>query len=514
MEYSHRSKGAAIRRTIGIIVALLMALVMILLTFELVFSGFLPLKYLAAAVLAMAVVFIIAALLMILPSRKGPFIAGLILAIIASLVALAGFLYVRKVRTTVENIATPTAEAAVVSVYMRATDTRDFEKSAVDLSYGVIADRDRANTDEAVSRLGAAYGFDPDIRPLESLPALVETLLEGGLDAIVMNRGFLAVLEDVEGLEDAESNLREVWSVRIEDEIPQQPSSAGQDANPSPSYSSHAAEQYADGGEKITSGDGSTFAVYIGGSDSRTGLWERSRHDVNIIAMVNTKTKQIALVSTPRDYYVPLSISGGARDKLTHAGIYGVQVSMDSLADFYGIDIDYYFRVSFGGFVDIVNTLGGVTVYSDYSFSSYGYTFYEGENYMDGEAALAFVRQRHAFASGDRQRGRNQLAVIKALLGKMMSPELLTNFFGLMDALEGSFETSIPYDVLSRLVQDQLSGGGEWNVVSYSVDGSGDLQIPYSLSQYAYVMVPDMDTVYRARELFRQVCAGETASLS
>ncbi|MBR2832764.1 MAG: LCP family protein [Oscillospiraceae bacterium] len=515
MDNSHRSNGAVIRRTVGILVALIVALAMILLTFELVFTGFLPIKYLAAAVLAMAVVFIIAALLMIVPKRKGPFIAGLVLAIIACIVAAAGFLYVHKARKTVENITTPTADATVVSVFMRASDTRDFERSASGLSYGIIADRDRANTDEAVSRLGAAYSFDPDVHAFDSLPTLVETLLDGSVDAIVINRGFVAILDEVEGLEDAESNMREVWSVRIEEEpAPAGAPGAAPDQSPQPSYSSHAADQYADGGDRIRSSDGSTFAVYIGGIDSRSGLVERSRNDVNIIAVINTKTKQIALVSTPRDYYVPLSISGGARDKLTHAGIYGVQVSMDSLAAFYGIDIDYYFRVNFGGFVDIVNTLGGVTVDSDYSFSAFGYTFYEGENYLDGDAALAFVRERHAFASGDRQRGRNQLAVIKALLRKMMSPELLTNFFDLMNALEGSFETNVPYDVLSKLVRDQLSGGEDWNVVGYSVDGDGDLQIPYSLSQYAYVMVPDMDTVHRASELFRQVYAGEQASLS
>ena len=93
-----------------------------------------------------------------------------------------------------------------------------------------------------------------------------------------------------------------------------------------------------------------------------------------------------------------------------------------------------------------------------------------------------------------------------------MSPELLLNYSSLMSALEGSFETSIPYDTLSTIVREQLNSGGSWNIVSYSVDGTGDSQIPYSMSQYAYVMVPDESTVETAKSLIAQVYAGETVT--
>jgi anionic cell wall polymer biosynthesis LytR-Cps2A-Psr (LCP) family protein len=128
---------------------------------------------------------------------------------------------------------------------------------------------------------------------------------------------------------------------------------------------------------------------------------------------------------------------------------------------------------------------------------------------MDGDTALGFVRERYAFASGDRQRGKNQIAVIKAALKKAMSPELLMNYSNILTALEGSFETSIPYDTLSTIVREQLASGGEWNIVSYSVDGTGDSQIPYSMSQYAYVMIPDESTVETAKSLIAQVYNGE-----
>ena len=258
--------------------------------------------------------------------------------------------------------------------------------------------------------------------------------------------------------------------------------------------------------------DGLIFTVYISGIDNRGALIARSRSDVNILASINTATKQVALISTPRDFYVPLSISGGARDKLTHAGIYGVEVCMDTMEMLYNVNVDYYFRVNFGGFEEIIDALGGVTVYSENSFSTTNYSFSAGDNYMDGPMALEFVRERHAFASGDRQRGKNQMAVIRAVINKALSPDILMNYSSMLSAVEGSFETSVPYDTISAIVRDQLDKGGEWNIVSYSVDGYGDSQIPYSMSQYAYVMVPYEDTVETAKNLIYQVYTGQTVS--
>ena len=147
---------------------------------------------------------------------------------------------------------------------------------------------------------------------------------------------------------------------------------------------------------------------------------------------------------------------------------------------------------------------------SEYEFSTGNYHYYEGANELDGAAALAFARERYAFASGDRQRGKNQMAVIKAIINKAISPALLMNYSSILESVSGSFETSMPYDVIAGLVRDQLNSGGSWNIVSYSVDGTGDSQKPYSLSTNAYVMVPNYDTVNHAIELMNQVKNGET----
>jgi LCP family protein required for cell wall assembly len=162
--------------------------------------------------------------------------------------------------------------------------------------------------------------------------------------------------------------------------------------------------------------------VYISGMDTWGHISVASRSDVNILAAVNPQTKQILLVSTPRDYYVPLSISGGAKDKLTHAGIYGIDVSEDTMEMLYDVDIDYYFKLNFSGFEGLIDAMGGITVWSDYDFTVDPIKHYVvGENQLTGLEALAFARERHAFAGGDRQRGTNQMNVIQSVIDKMCS---------------------------------------------------------------------------------------------
>lgn len=271
---------------------------------------------------------------------------------------------------------------------------------------------------------------------------------------------------------------------------------------------------FADSGRKQTDGK-NVYTVYISGIDNRGELIEKSRSDVNIIAVANADTKQLLLVSTPRDYFVPLSISDGVPDKLTHAGMYGVEVSMDTLGMLYDMDISKYIRVNFQGFEDIIDALGGITVYSDYEFNSQnetGYYFKQGENELNGEEALIFARERYSFAEGDRQRGKNQMEVIKGVMNKAFSAEMITKLPSVLSALNGAYETNFSFTEITGLLL-KLAGGSEgWNVVSYSVDGTGDTQKPYSMSENAYVMIPDMETVEKAKTLMQKVKDGEILS--
>ena len=259
------------------------------------------------------------------------------------------------------------------------------------------------------------------------------------------------------------------------------------------------------------------FVVYLSGVDTRGELTEKARSDVNIIAVVNPKTKQVALINTPRDYYVDLA-GTNSKDKLTHAGLYGVETSMETLGNLYGVEVTDYIRINFAGFMSIVDALGGVDVYSDQAFTSVGSpgyydptSFVEGWNHLDGKAALAFARERHAFASGDIQRGINQMKVIDAMLNKIKSPALLMNFSKLMDAASDCFVTSLSQDQISALVRMQLSDFAEWDIQSCTVTGSSGTSTKcYSAKgQKLYVMKPDESSVNKAKELIASVLGGD-----
>ena len=259
------------------------------------------------------------------------------------------------------------------------------------------------------------------------------------------------------------------------------------------------------------------FVVYLSGVDTRGELTEKARSDVNIIAAVNPETKQVVLINTPRDYYVDLA-GTNSKDKLTHAGLYGVQTSMDTLGNLYGVDVQHYIRINFAGFINIVDALGGVDVYSDQAFTSVGSpgyydptTFAEGWNHLDGKAALAFARERHAFKTGDVQRGINQMKVIDAMLNKIKSPALLMGFSKIMDAAADCFVTSFSQDQISALVRMQLSDFAEWDIESYTVTGtsSSSTKCYSAKGQKLYVMKPDDASVSKAREMIASVLGGE-----
>ena len=259
------------------------------------------------------------------------------------------------------------------------------------------------------------------------------------------------------------------------------------------------------------------FVIYLSGVDTRGELTENARSDVNILAAVNPVTKRVALVNTPRDYYVDLA-GTSSKDKLTHAGLYGVETSMETLGNLYGVNVDHYIRINFAGFISIIDALGGVDVYSDQAFTSVGSpgyydptTFVEGWNHLDGKSALAFARERHAFASGDIQRGINQMKVIDAMLNKIKSPALLMGFSKIMDAASDCFVTSFSQDQISALVRMQLSDFAEWDIESYTVTGtsSSSTKCYSAKGQKLYVMKPDDASVSKAREMVASVLGGE-----
>lgn len=248
------------------------------------------------------------------------------------------------------------------------------------------------------------------------------------------------------------------------------------------------------------------FNVYISGIDTSGSISNVSRSDANILATINTKTHEVLLTSIPRDYYVTLH-SKRAKDKLTHSGIYGINETVTTVEDLLDIDINYYVRVNFTTVIKLVDTLGGVNVYSDYDFNAQGYHFNKGYNYLNGEQALAFSRERYSFAAGDNQRVKNQQAVIEAIIKKVMnSTTILTKYTSILESLEGSFQTNIEQSEISSLVKSQLENMSSWTIKSNALTGTGSYGPTYSMgSTQLYIMLPDESSVSSAKEKINDV---------
>ena len=225
--------------------------------------------------------------------------------------------------------------------------------------------------------------------------------------------------------------------------------------------------------------------------------------------------------------YLPLA-RNGELDKLTHAGLYGIDESMKVLGNLYGVQADYYVRVNFAGLVKIVDALGGVDIESDANFSCVPmetpdgngdytyqkYSFTKGINHVNGSQALAFARERKAFADGDNRRGQHQMTVIKAIVNKACSSAVLTKYQELLKAASDAFITNMPYADISSLVQMQLGDMADWNITTYAVSGEGSTEYCYALGDKAWVMIKDSSKVNTAKNMIQQVINGEVPTTS
>ena len=480
----------------GAVITIIVIMLSVVFMGLLAMTKMIPTIYMLIIGIVLAVIAAIIWLLVWHTRYTGRFIGGTVLAVIMIAILAFGGFYINKTRSAISNISGETTEVTQMAVYVKSDDAADSVEATAGYTYGILSSLDRENTDGAVAHLNSQFGTEVQTKEYAGLTELADGILNGEVNAMLLNSGYLSVYEDMDGYTDFSTKIKEVGTVEVESTI-------------------QSAEESTPVEPITTANGGKVYTIYLSGIDTRGEMTAKSRSDVNIIATVNTDTHEILLVSTPRDYFVPLSISGGAPDKLTHAGIYGIDVCMDTLGMLYDIDINYYFRINFGGFVKVIDALGGITVNSDYDFDSkniLGYHFNKGENYVNGEQALIFARERYAFQEGDRQRGKNQMEVIRGVVKKALSPEILTSYSSILSSLDGCFGTNITYEEIAQILQQQLTNGGDWTIVSYSVDGTGATEKPYSMSQKAYVMVPDYNTVDKAKSLMEKVRNGEVVT--
>ena len=423
-------------------------------------SGMVPGLYLALLGGGLLLLFAVTFCLQYVKSKVK--FAGMVISILISIGLAVGIVYFLRIQQTMADVGGATYKTDNMIVVVKASDPAESILDAANYRFGYQTSVDQENNDKMLDDVQTVAGRELKLSEYDTVTDLANGLLSGQIEAAIYNEAFDGIIE--ESIEDYKDQVKILYQYGIETEIQQE------DTNVE-----------------------APFNVYISGIDVSGPITTNSRSDVNIIMTVNPNTKKILLTTTPRDYYVTIpNISGEQRDKLTHAGIYGVDASMATLEQLYGIDISYYARVNFTSLITIVDALGGVDVNSEYAFSAGGYDFVQGTNHLDGKAALAFSRERYSFESGDNQRGKNQEAVLTAILQKAMSPAILTSANQILSQVSDSVETNMTQDEMAKFINMQLSDGAGWTIVSTAATGTGDNQACFSSgSQLLYVMWPD-----------------------
>lgn len=352
--------------------------------------------------------------------------------------------------------------------------------------YGVLEKSDEERTRQMIEIVAQEASRKVEPTAYERASLMVDALYNKKVDALIMNGASISLLMEQEGYQDFLTRVRLIYTF---------------------TYDGHWGSN-----ADLADVTKEPFAIYISGSDTRSKILDVSRSDVNILAVVNPVTKQVLLVNTPRDYYIPNPAGKGELDKLTHCSNYGVDCSIQALEELYNIQVGYYARINFTGFEKLIDAIDGVTIYSDEAFTTIEGTYIKaGENRLDGVTALQFARERYNVSGGDNGRGRNQMRVIKAVIEKMASSKtLITNYTDILSSLEGVFITSFQADEISDLVKMQLKDMSSWDVQSFAVTGRGDYQETYSQpGEDLWVMWPNQESVDFANRLIGRVLDGE-----
>lgn len=493
----------------------------------------LPMRYF---LLACVLLLIIPVLSILLRNKKAAIVIFIILNIAVGFVEYKGYTMLDKADETIDKVTEGgDVEVTVMEIRVLAGNAASDETILKEYTIGILKEIDRKYADEVLAELEQSIGHELSIREYEDAGQLVKALYDGEVDAIIINSTYAAMFEETVDYANYSTDTKILKEIEIEEiiktrdeDIAESQTEVSTEEEPTGSSGGNSGGgydydwylgQYGDEGGGFVYVEPTNpqemskdaFVVYISGIDTYGNVNRKCRSDVNILMAVNTKTKRILMVNTPRDYYVPLSVSNGVRDKLTHAGNFGVNCSKDTLGMLYGVEAEYYVRMNFTGFIDIINAMGGVDVYSEYAFSAGGKAFNKGMNYgLNGFQALAFARERKSLAAGDNQRGKNQMELIKGMINKLATPGTLTNYNAIMDAIAGSFQTNFTSDEIYSLIHMQLDDMASWTVESYSVTGYGKSDKTYSMpSVNSYVMEPNMDTVYKAREMIKEVLTEE-----
>lgn len=425
----------------------------------------LPMKYLIIIILLLAILSVFLVLSQYKFKGKVSRIAGKILIVVLSVVLIfVNYTYLKTVNLFDDIV--QSEDTDVVSVIVKKESSYQYIEDLKGKTYSSIANKDEY-VDQTVESIEKDNDEKIQLKLFVGVEKLVDALNNETVDCIIINESYRSLIE--EKYTDFTDNTRVIYSK---------------------TYQTKTQET------KDIDVTSDTFSVYISGIDTYGSISTKSRSDVNMIVTVNPKTKQILLTSIPRDYYIPFNVLNGSRDKLTHSGLYGVEETKGNVGDYFDVDIPFYVRVNFTSLVDIVDAIGGIEVENPRAFGD----FPAGTIHLNGEQALTFSRERHAFEDGDRERGRNQMRVITGIIYKVISPSIISKYMTLLDSLHSSFQTNMTDEQIISLIRMQLNNMSSWRTESMSVDGKGASLYSPIYGSKLYMMVPDDSTIQKAKE--------------
>lgn len=484
---SRQSKHQQTKRKISLFALVAFLIYTVLAAFFLFNSyknQFLVFKGLSLVVPILVLFFLFLGLALLL-SRKANRFNGIVLLLGASLLGLG--LYAQKTVETVSNRLNQSASyseilmSVVVPADSSVTDIKEIETLLA------ATDSDGSNIESLLAQIKSDQNKDILTKAAASYQDAYERLLAGEEKAMVLNSAYGQLLETVHP--DYSSKLKTIYSYTVKKDI-----AKGQ-------------------AQSKPIGQSDSFNIYISGIDTYGPITSVSRSDVNIIMSVNRSTNQILLTTTPRDSYLPIAGGGNNQyDKLTHAGIYGVDASIQTLENLYDIDINYYARINFTSFLTLIDLLGGIEVYNEQEFSNGAGHYPVGNISLNSERALGFVRERKSLVDGDKDRGRNQNKVIAAIINKLTSIQALTNYTAVIEGIGESVQTDMPLATMIGLANDQITSGKKYSVVSQSLEGTGSTgQFPsYAMPNASlYMMSIDQNSLDSVKSAIHKTLEGK-----
>lgn len=339
-------------------------------------------------------------------------------------------------------------------------------------------DQDEENIEEFRKKLEDDKDLSLNLKDGQTYINSAHDLIDGKIDIILLNESYRSVINDE--IEDFDKKTRILETITEEKKVD-------------------------DISKKVEKNE--PFNIYISGIDTYGALTRVSRSDVNLILSVNPQTGKMLITTIPRDSYVEIAGPGkNQKDKLTHAGIYGIESSVKTLENLFDVDINYYARVNFSTFMELIDVLDGVDVYNDQAFQRGGYDFPVGNIHLDGDKALVFARERYSLERGDLDRGRNQEKVLKAMIEKALSPSIIVNYKPFLNIMMSSTDTNMPKDKVIELVNDQIDTGQDWQIDTTEVKGQGQMGLPsYAMpGSNLYMHVLEEDSVKEVSENIKE----------